>query len=189
MDRKNHIEALIEARRAGVDALRDQAATIERILATIEATLRAGGKVMTCGNGGSAAEALHMAEELIGRYRVNRRSLAALCLAADPTAITCIANDYGYDQVFARQVEGLGRAGDALVVLSTSGKSPNLIRALETAKGLGVRTIGLLGGPGSPAEALCDIAMTPVVSAPAIAQELHLATIHLILEALDEAFA
>lgn len=189
MNQPSQVDALIEARRGGADALYACADAIRRIIEAIEGTLRSGGKVLTCGNGGSAAEALHMAEELIGRFRVNRRSLAAVCLAADPTAITCIANDYGYDQVFARQIEGLGRAGDMLVVLSTSGKSANLVKALETARAVGMRTIGLLGNPGSPAEALCDIAFTPVVDMPAIVQELHLATIHIILEALDEAFA
>lgn len=188
MARRQHIESLIEDRRAGIDALRDQAAMIERIIDVIEASLRAGGKLLTCGNGGSAAEAMHLSEELIGRYRKNRDPLAAICLAADPTALTCIANDFGYDEVFARQVRGLGRAGDVLVVLSTSGKSANLIKALEAAQSAGMQTIGLLGRPGSPAEALCDVALTPDVDSSAIVQELHLATIHLILEALDEAF-
>ncbi|MCB9855748.1 MAG: SIS domain-containing protein [Phycisphaerales bacterium] len=189
MSRRQDIEALIESRRAGVDALRDQAATIARIIDVIEAAFRAGGKLLTCGNGGSAAEAMHLSEELIGRYKRNRDPLAAVCLAADPTAMTCIANDFGYEEVFARQVRGLGRAGDVLVVLSTSGKSANLIRALEAAQTAGMQTIGLLGAAGSPAEGLCDIALTASVESSAIVQELHLTTIHLILEALDEAFA
>lgn len=188
MDSRERIESQIDARRSGVDALRLCAPAIERIIGMIEGTLRAGGKLLTCGNGGSAAEALHLSEELIGRYKQDRAPLAAVCLAADPTALTCIANDFGYEEVFARQVRGLGRAGDVLVVLSTSGKSANLLKALEAAKTGGMQTIGLLGAPGSPAEALCDVALTPVVASSAIVQELHLTTIHLILDALDAAF-
>lgn len=179
---------MIESRRAGVDALRHQVATIDQIVLMTEAVFRSGGKLLTCGNGGSAAEALHLAEELVGRFKRNRDPLAAVCLAADPTALTCIANDYGYEQVFARQVQAIGRAGDVLVVLSTSGKSANLIKALEAARVAGMQTIGLLGPAGSPAEALCDVAFTPDVGDSAIVQELHLTTIHLVLELLDAAF-
>lgn len=162
---------------------------IERVAGMLGDVLRAGGKVLTCGNGGSAAEALHLAEEMIGRFALNRRPLAALCLSADPTAITCISNDYGYEDVFARQVRGLGRAGDLLVGLTTSGKSPNVLRAFETARDMKIATVGLLGPPGSPAEALCEIALTGGgMKAPHI-QEMHLLAIHLILEQLDQAFA
>ena len=107
--------------------------------------------MFTCGNGGSAAEALHLAEELTGRYKINRAALRAISLCADPTALTCIANDFGFEQVFARQLEALGRAGDLLVVFSTSGKSPNLLRVLEVAKRLNISTLGLLGRDGGPA--------------------------------------
>lgn len=188
MNRLRKIEADIESRRLGADALHQCASAVEQIIATAEDALKAGGKLLTCGNGGSAAEALHLAEELVGRYRRDRAPLAAVCLAADPTALTCIANDFGYDEVFARQVRALGKAGDVLVVLSTSGKSANVIKALEAARSAGLKTIGLLGAPGSPAEALCDVALTPEVESSAIVQELHLTTIHIILEALDEAF-
>jgi D-sedoheptulose 7-phosphate isomerase len=163
-------------------------AGIGRIAGAVEGTLSAGGRVLTCGNGGSAAEALHLAEEMIGCFCKKRVPLAAICLASDPAAMTCIANDYGYEELFARQVEGLGRTGDVLVVLSTSGRSPNILRALERARRLGLATIGLLGRPASPAEALCDLALTVNAPTSAQIQEIHLLAIHLILEHLDARF-
>jgi D-sedoheptulose 7-phosphate isomerase len=161
---------------------------IDRMAQGIESTLRAGGKVLTCGNGGSAAEALHLSEEMIGRFSKDRRPLAAVCLAADPTAMTCISNDFGFEQVFARQVAGLGRKGDTLVALSTSGKSKNVLLALQEAKAAGLITIGLLGPPGSPAESLCDLALTLSGAESSHVQEAHLLVIHLVLEHLDRVF-
>jgi len=158
---------------------------IERIVAAITQALRQGGKVLTCGNGGSAAEALHLAEEMIGRFHRHRAPLAAICLNADPTALTCIANDFGFEEVFTRQVEGLGRKGDVLVALSTSGRSPNVVRALKQARQLGLTTIGMLGERGSPAEEFCDLALICEMKTAAHKQEAHLTAIHVILEHLD----
>lgn len=178
---------------AAVDALatlRDRVASIDAIATRLEATLTAGRKIMTCGNGGSAAEAMHLAEELVGRYRRDRRPLAAICLNADSAALTCIANDWEYAEVFARQVEGLGKPGDALVVLSTSGRSQSIVRALERARARQVTTIGLLGPPGSPAETLCDLALTLDAGIPSShAQENHIVVIHAVLQHLDSVFA
>ncbi len=179
------IKTSIAAHLQSLGQMSDHADTVARIVDAIRSSLAAGGKVITCGNGGSAAEALHLSEEMIGRFSRDRAPLAALSLSADPTAMTCIANDFGYEQVFARQVRGLARAGDVLVALTTSGKSPNILRALEAARELGVTTIGLLGAPGSPAETLCDIAFTPTAAHSAHVQEMHLMVIHLILEQLD----
>jgi D-sedoheptulose 7-phosphate isomerase len=132
---------------------------------------------------------MHLAEEMIGRYRQTRPPLAAICLSADSTALTCIANDWDYSEVFARQVDALGRAGDALIVLSTSGKSPSILRALAQARMAGLVTIGLLGPAGSPATELCDLALCVDDQTPAShIQELHLAVIHAILERLDFEF-
>jgi D-sedoheptulose 7-phosphate isomerase len=172
---------------ASLGALVEAAPLIDAIAGRISRCLAAGNKVLTCGNGGSAAEALHLAEEMVGRFSYARPPLAAVCLAADPTAITCISNDFGYEQVFARQVAAIGRAGDCLVALSTSGRSGNILRALEAARSAGLTTLGLLGPPGSPAEGLCDLAFTIAGSAvqPAHIQEMHLISIHLILERLD----
>lgn len=186
MTRLESIQASIRAHLASLAQIGEAASVIERIVGIIADCLKAGGKILTCGNGGSAAEALHLAEEMIGRFAKKRRPLRAICLSADPTAITCIANDYGFEQVFARQLEGLASKGDVLVALSTSGASANILRALEAAKKLGVRTIGLLGAPASPAEKLCDVAFTLKASHNAHIQELHLMVIHLILEQLDE---
>jgi len=176
----------MERHLAALGRLRARVEVVDAIAADVARCLAAGGKVMTCGNGGSAAEALHFAEELVGRFDRERAPLAGLCLAADATAISCIANDYGYEAIFARQVAALGRAEDRLVALSTSGRSANVLRALEAARSKGIRTIGLLGRAGSPAEGLCDLALTmdgDVATAPI--QEMHLVVIHLVLERLE----
>ena len=186
MSRLESIQASIKAHVASLTQIGESAPVIDRIVGVMADCLRAGGKILTCGNGGSAAEALHLSEEMIGRFAKKRRPLPAICLSADPTAITCISNDYGYEQVFARQVEGLGAKGDVLVALSTSGASGNIVKALEAARKLGVKTVGLLGPPGSAAEKLCDAAFTLKTPHNAHTQELHLMVIHLILEQLDE---
>jgi len=178
----------IELRGDYARLLHEATEQIAAITNTVIQTLRNGRRIFTCGNGGSAAESLHFAEELVGRFRAERRPLPALSLVADSTALTCIGNDYGFDEIFARQVEGLGNAGDLLIVLSTSGKSANIIRALQAARAQKLITIGLLGRAGSPAEQHCDGAFTPATDSSALVQELHLAVIHLVLEAVDAAF-
>jgi len=179
------IRARIAASAQTIGSLEAQADTIARAGATIAGALRAGGKVLTCGNGGSAAEAMHLSEEMIGRYRDERPPLAAICLNADPTALTCIANDFGYDSVFERQVRGLGRAGDALVVFTTSGQSPNIRLALETARSIGMTTIGLLGKGGGACGALCDVPIVVKSDDTAHIQESHQVVMHLFLEAVE----
>ncbi|MDQ3812884.1 MAG: SIS domain-containing protein [Armatimonadota bacterium] len=151
--------------------------------------LHSGHKILTCGNGGSAAEAQHFAEELVGRYCRERRSLPAVSLVADGTLLTCILNDYGADEIFARQVDSLGAAGDVLVGLSTSGNSENVRRALERAKGRGVTTVALLGRDGGLTHGLADYEIIIEASTTARIQEAHLLCIHLLCEAIDEAFA
>ena len=169
-----------------LESLRPQIAEACKVLV---ATLEAGGMVLTCGNGGSAAEALHLAEELSGRYRTNRAALRGLSLCADPTALTCIANDFGFDHVFARQVEALGRPGDLLVAFSTSGKSANLVRALHVARDRGLATLGLLGGEGGPCLALCDHAVVVHGVDGAGVQEVHQMVMHMLCEACEARFA
>lgn len=185
MTLSSRMRASIESHLASLSRLPRAAETIARIGETLEHALKAGNKVLTCGNGGSAAEALHLAEEMIGRFDRDRPPIAAVCLCADPAAMTCISNDYGFEELFARQVQGLGRPGDVLVAFSTSGKSLNIVRALERARGLGVATVGLLGPPGSPAEAYCDVAFTASDMHSSHVQELHLIVTHLLLEHLD----
>jgi D-sedoheptulose 7-phosphate isomerase len=165
--------------------LRSQAAAIESIGRLLAQTLQSGGLVMTAGNGGSAAEALHFSEELIGRYRSDRPAKRSICLNADSTALTCIGNDYGFEQVFARGVEGLGRPHDLVVGLSTSGRSPNIIRMFETSRRIGCRTLGLLGSDGGPCLSLCDFSIVVPSTDSAHVQEAHLAAIHLLCEFLE----
>ncbi len=189
MDEHKGSKSYLEASGRALSGLSAHAAAIDRIIDRLAETLRGGGKIMTCGNGGSAAEAMHLSEELMGRYRRDRPPLAAVCLNADAAALTCIANDWQFAEVFARQVRGLGRPGDALVVLSTSGRSPNVVRALEAARSRGVATVGLLGPPGSDAESHCDIALTVAADLPSShVQEIHIVAIHAILHALDDSF-
>jgi D-sedoheptulose 7-phosphate isomerase len=150
--------------------------------------LKRGCKILVCGNGGSAADAQHFAAELSGRYVKERRALAGLALTTDTSALTAIGNDYGYDQVFSRQVEALGRPGDLLVGISTSGNSPNVILAVEAAKSLGMRTLGLLGRDGGRLKDLVDDALVVPSTVTARIQEIHLMSYHFWCEALDTHF-
>jgi D-sedoheptulose 7-phosphate isomerase len=155
----------------------------------ILAALRAGKKLLVCGNGGSAAEAQHFTTELVGRYFKDRRSLPAVALTSDGTLLTCIGNDYGYDQVFARQVAGLAQPGDVLVVLTSSGNSKNILAALDEARRLKLDTIALLGRGGGAARgrATCEI-IVPGTSGAA-AQECHLFLVHHFCDRIDAEFA
>ena len=168
-----------------LQSLAAQRADFDRLAAAVTATLRRGGKLLTCGNGGSAADALHLAEELVGRYQRSRRSLPALCLNADPTLLTCIANDFGYDEVFARQVEGLAQPGDLLVAFTTSGNSPNIVRALAAAKARGVTTAALLGKGGGQCRGLADVEFIVAGNDTARIQEAHTVLLHALLEVVE----
>ena len=141
-----------------------------------------GGRIFFMGNGGSAAESSHLAVELIGRFKNNRRALPSLSLNADTSAITCIANDFGYEEIFARQLEGLGKKGDVLIVLSSSGKSENILRVLRKAKEMGVTSIALLGKGGGEAVALSDFAIVIESEETARIQEMHLLLGHTLCE-------
>jgi D-sedoheptulose 7-phosphate isomerase len=166
-----------------------QQAVFEKIAAVAVQTLRASGKILSCGNGGSAADAMHLAEELVGRYRANRRSLPGFCLNADATALTCIANDFGFDEVFARQVEGLGAKGDLLVCFSTSGNSPNILRALDAARPRSVKTVALLGKDGGKAKGRADFEIIVGSNDTARIQEVHTLVLHALLEVVEREFA
>ena len=163
----------------------------DRISAVCKAViegLKSGGKILTAGNGGSAAEALHLAEELTGRFRTNRRALAAVALVADSTALTCIGNDFGFEHIFSRQVEALGRKGDVLVLFSTSGKSRNIILALAAAKARKVRTICILGRDGGPLAGKGDLEIIVKSNVTERIQEAHQVLVHLVLDAVEEEF-
>lgn len=147
---------------------------------------KAGGKVLLFGNGGSAADAQHIAAEIIGRYKQDRPGYAALALTTDTSALTAIANDCGFEQVFARQVEGLGRRGDVLLALSTSGRSPNILAALRKARELGLVTIGFTGLKGETMAALCDhLLVSPSDDTPVV-QQIHLAVAHGICDEIEQ---
>jgi D-sedoheptulose 7-phosphate isomerase len=160
---------------------------IDRAGQMILATLLRGGKLLICGNGGSAAEAAHFSTELVGRYAKNRRALPAIALSADGSLLTCVVNDYGYEHAFSRQVAGFARPGDLLVVLTTSGNSVNILEALKEAKTMGIESVAFLGRGGGKAKGLatCDL-IIPGQSGPAT-QEAHLFLIHHFCELIDEA--
>ena len=150
------------------------ATNFDKCAKVIADTLKKNGTVFWCGNGGSAAESSHLAVELIGRFKNNRKSLPSISLNADSSAITCIANDFGYEEIFARQLEGLGKKGDVLIVLSTSGESENIVRVLCKAKEMGITSIALLGKGGGRAASLSNHAIIVNSDETARIQELHL---------------
>lgn len=182
------VEAQYQELRQTVEACQAGLPVIERMAQAVVAALKKGNKILTAGNGGSAADALHMSEELVGRFRTNRRALPAVSLAADVTALTCISNDFGYDAVFSRQVEALGQPGDILVTFSTSGNSTNLILAIEAAKKAKVLTINLSGKDGGKSRGLADIEWIVPAKNGARVQEIHTWVMHTILEAVEIEF-
>lgn len=149
-------------------------------------SLRQGGKLMICGNGGSAADSQHIAAEFTGRFIEDRKPLAALALSTDTSALTCIGNDYSFAEVFSRQVAGLGRAGDCLIGISTSGNSENVLRAVEVARAAGIKTIGLLGRDGGKLAKLCDHAIIVPDRVTARIQEAHILIGHTICGAVEQ---
>ncbi len=162
---------------------------IERAAETIVAALNSGRKVLFLGNGGSAADAQHLAAELVGRLAIERAALPALALTADTSVLTALGNDYGFDQVFARQVEAHGQAGDVLIAISTSGRSKNVLTALEAARGRGMRTIGLAGGSGGDMAELCDTCLKMPSRETQKIQEAHIVVGHIICGLVEQAIA
>lgn len=161
-------------------------ATARDIAAAIVAALRAGNKLLIIGNGGSAADAQHIAAEIVGRYKQDRPAYAAIALTTDTSALTAIANDYGFEQVFARQVAGLGQPGDVLLALSTSGRSANILAALRTARDRGLVTAGFTGSEGQGLGALCDhLLIAPSDDTPVV-QQIHLAIGHGICDQIEQ---
>jgi D-sedoheptulose 7-phosphate isomerase len=171
--------------RAALQASESLAPQVESAGQAILQSLKNGGKLLTCGNGGSAADAMHLAEELIGRYSRDRRALPAICLNADPTAITCICNDYGYEKVFSRGIEALGKADDVFVGFTTSGNSANVLAAFAAAKDLGITTILLAGKDGGKARGICDHEIIVPSQSTSRIQEIHTLVLHQWLEVID----
>lgn len=178
-------------------SLREHLETIQKLidskLADVEQSgqliceaLMSGRKVLLCGNGGSAADAQHIAAELVGCYEKQRRSWPAIALTTDTSALTAVSNDLGYEQVFARQVLGLAQPGDVLIAISTSGKSQNVLRAAEQARQLGCKTIGLTGATAEPLGSLCDVVVAVPSTRTSRIQEAHIIVGHLWCEMVDE---
>jgi D-sedoheptulose 7-phosphate isomerase len=159
---------------------------VEQAAQTMAKSLLNGGKLMLCGNGGSASDAQHFAAEMMGRFQQDRHPYAAIALATDTSVLTCIANDYAYDQVFARQVQGLGRSGDVLIALSTSGNSENVVQAALQAKAMGVCVLGLMGGDGGLLNGICDLALVVSSANTARIQEAHILLIHTLCELIEQ---
>ena len=168
-----------------VFTLENQIPTVQKIATLVVRTLKGGNKLLTCGNGGSAAEAMHLAEELTGKYHKPRRALPAISLCSDASAMTCIANDWDFTHVFARQVEAFGQRGDVLVMFTTSGNSENCLKAARAMKKKGGKVVGLLGKGGGKAKGLCDMALVIDSDHTNHIQEAHQVVLHLVLEAVD----
>jgi len=162
------------------------AADIAKAVELVFQCLQSGGKVLLCGNGGSAAEAQHIAGELVGRFKRERHAFAAVALTTDTSILTAIANDYGFDAVFARQVEGLGREGDVLFAYSTSGNSPNVLKAIEAAKARRMKVVGFTGAGGGAMAGLCDVCINAPATDTPIVQECHTAAGHTICRFVEE---
>ena len=167
----------------------DIAPAVEQAAAVCITSLRAGGTVWTCGNGGSAAEAQHFAAELVGRYKRERNALRSVCLSDNVATLTSVSNDYEYAEVFARQVRGMAKHGDILLAFTTSGNSENVLRAANAARMLGLTVVALTGKSGGRIAGECDIAIqVPDADTPLI-QEVHLAVVHVLCDLIEAAFA
>lgn len=173
---------------AVISSLSSNVDRIAEISSGIISALKAGRKLLIAGNGGSAAEALHFAEELTGRFKSNREALPAVALPADCTALTCIGNDFGFDSIFSRQVEALGKPGDILILFSTSGNSRNLVLALKAAAVRKMKTVTLLGRNGGAMAGKADYELIIRHEDTARIQEAHQAVMHLILDVIEQAY-
>jgi D-sedoheptulose 7-phosphate isomerase len=192
MSERDVVLATLQEAAASLARLQADNEMLERIAQAgvlLADTFAAGGKAYSCGNGGSMCDAMHFAEELTGRFRDNRPGYAALAIS-DPGHLSCVGNDYGYEQVFARFIEAHGRTGDVLLAITTSGTSRNVLAAAQAAKRLGVKVIGLTGRAGTPIGDLADIAIvTPGGRYADRVQELHIKVIHILIELVERRLA
>ena len=183
-----HIKASLNEAKTGLDSLIANEKTlcqIDNAAGAFVESLNRGGRIFSCGNGGSMCDAMHFAEELTGRYRKNRKGLTAVAIS-DPSHISCVANDFGYDYVFSRYIESHGNTHDVLVALSTSGKSQNIIEAVKSANQIGITTIVLTGQMNSPLESLANICIcTPAGEYADRVQELHIKVLHIFIELIE----
>jgi D-sedoheptulose 7-phosphate isomerase len=186
---ENDILAAFEATEQNYRKLRELVPQIADAAKQVTELMRAGGKAIFCGNGGSAADSQHLAAELMGRFMIDRAPLAAMALSVNSSTITAIGNDYAYDEIFERQLRGIGRSGDVLIGLSTSGNSGNVVKAISAAKEMGIYTIGITGQGGGKMAEICDNCIrVPSTSTPRI-QEMHIAVGHSICEWVEAALS
>lgn len=178
------IEDLLAQHQAAVEQLAAQQAQIEEIARLVVASLENGGKVLLMGNGGSAADAQHIAAELVGRFQADRKAFAAVALTTDTSILTSVGNDYGFDAIFERQIEGLARTGDVVIGISTSGSSANVVRGISAARRIGCLTVGLLGDPGKLGR-MVDVALTVPGFRTARVQEVHILAGHIVCELVE----
>ncbi|NLK66712.1 MAG: D-sedoheptulose 7-phosphate isomerase [Campylobacteraceae bacterium] len=182
---ENEIKAHLEV---ALKVQNEMADSIEKACKMVVETLKSGNRVFICGNGGSAADAQHIAAELTGRYKTERNPLAGIALTTDTSALTAIGNDYGFEYVFVRQLAGLARSGDLLLAISTSGNSSNVIKALEYAKENDIKTLGFSGKGGGTMNSLCELNLVVPSSDTARIQEMHIFIAHTICGAVDAAY-
>lgn len=181
---QNQLDELI----LSLASLKELAPTVQDIAARCIDSLSAGHKIIFCGNGGSAAQSQHLAAELVGRYRIDRPAMNSLSLTVDTSNLTAIGNDYGYDVIFSRQLEGVGHAGDVLIGLSTSGNSRNVLRAFEQAKRMNITTVALVGRSGGAMAGAADVSLCVPADTSAHIQEMHIAVGHLICDLIEQHF-
>ena len=182
-DPREDIAAHFRRSREVIERAAGDAALLAAVLAIAEritAALRAGGKLLLAGNGGSAADAQHIAAEFLSRFKFDRAPLPALALTTDTSVLTAVGNDYGFEQVFERQVRGLARPGDVFIAISTSGRSPNVLAALKAARAIGVVTVGFTGAGGEAMRALCDLVLAAPSDETALIQQVHITAAHAI---------
>lgn len=185
---RKYINEIIDTKIELLNKLRDSGylEQLEKTVYELVKSLQEGNKILLAGNGGSAADAQHFAAEIVGRFMMERKSLPAISLCVDPSVISCIGNDYGFDSVFSRQIEGLAKKGDVFIAISTSGNSANLIKAINSAKEKGAVTIGFLGKDGGQMQQMCDYALVvPSCVTPRI-QEMHTFTVHVMCEFIEK---
>jgi len=186
MDPKPYFEELEALARISRDEL---SPAIERFCSEAEKTIRSGGKILLMGNGGSASDAQHIAAEFVGRYKKNRRAMPAMALSVNSSVVTSVANDYSYDEIFSRQIEAFARRGDLVVGISTSGKSPNVLLALKTARAAGCFTVGLLGHGGGTIKDAVDLPIVVPSSNTPRVQEIHALIGHIVSEAVENSIS
>ena len=183
----NHIKSQFEEAKSVLEAFSTDAnyELIAKAGALMVSSIKAGGKILSCGNGGSMCDAMHFAEELTGRYRNDRPAIGAVAMS-DVSHMACVGNDYGYDHVFSRYLEGVGREGDVLLGISTSGNSGNVIKAAEVARAKGIKVIGLTGKSGGKLAPLCDVEIrAPQAPYADRAQEIHIKVIHCLIDYIE----